>query len=136
MSLRSRSRARLFWLVLALVLLAGLEAASYFAGRILQSKFSMFLTPRRPPDALRYGEYLAARDPVIGWPRPSQMGSKLFEKDGSRPSPANDAIGEGLPSIAAYGDSFTQSACPDDRTWENNLAKALGRRVKNFGVGG
>jgi lysophospholipase L1-like esterase len=83
------------------------------------------------PDTDGYEEYLAARDPVLGWPPP---GAPDRDPSGSRPVPAfPDSAREACVSI--YGDSFTFGMeVSDEAAWGNVLAEELGCRVSNYGV--
>ena len=82
-----------------------------------------------------FREYLAERDPKLGWPA---LGSR---------KPSIDSLGSRInthfPDVATpacasvYGDSFTYSSEVGDReAWPNHLSGLLGCRVNNFGVGG
>ncbi|MEM7017038.1 MAG: hypothetical protein AAF512_06810, partial [Pseudomonadota bacterium] len=85
-----------------------------------------------PPQSIllqgKYAEYLAKRDPILGWP-------EHRERHIPRPSPGSPTSETAC--ISLYGDSFTFSAEVDDRAaWGNVVAKKLGCRVDNFGVSG
>ena len=84
-----------------------------------------------------YQAYLQRRDPVLGWPSPSQFGVSDFDKIGARRSPAFADPESHQSCLALYGDSFTYSdEIDNENAWGNILAKLQNCRVNNFGVGG
>lgn len=122
-------RRSLGLLILLLCLIE--EGGAYLVGRYLESK-GIFYRPVVADAAT----YLSTRDPVLGWPSPSRFGTGEIDAIGSRIVPAYPD--PNTPAIASlYGDSFTwgHSVGPED-AWGNVLAKRLGARVHNFGVGG
>jgi len=84
-----------------------------------------------------YEDYLRIRDPVLGWPSPSQFDGPMFDKIGARRSPAFDNPDQQESCISLYGDSFTYSdEVENQHAWGNILATLQNCRVNNFGVGG
>lgn len=140
-SLRQKRRRR-FRLLIALVLLPFvLEGCSYAAGRVLQSKWAMHVDPVRTPSnavATSYDDYLAIRDPNLGWPCAKEYGEGFFEDDGSITVPFNAEAPEGDWWISLYGDSYTFGLYNTEPAgaWANQLAELGERRVKNYGLGG
>ena len=88
------------------------------------------------PDTEGYEDYLAVRDPVLGWPSRSIFGSGEYDSSGSRivpafPDPALESC------IALFGDSFTWGdEVGPEHAYGNVLAEMLDCRVANYGVGG
>lgn len=130
-----RKRTRLAaWILIQLCLL---ELSCWGLGLFLQSKRKMFAPPADPEGraADAYAVYLAQRDPLLGWPSPSEFPGQRFDASGARRLP-------GLPEaqvecVSMYGDSFTFGDEVDDaQAWGNLLACKLGCRVANYGVGG
>ena len=98
-----------------------------FAGDQLRSVIYL------PPTVTRaeFEEYLARRDPVLGWPAPPSVAPRIAP----RPSPASRA--QLRPCVTLYGESFVfADEVEDDVAWGNVLAGALACPVGNFGVGG
>jgi hypothetical protein len=127
--------------VMLLILAVAIEAASYAAGRVLQSKWAMWRVPTPPQgvaNPLSYQDYLTRRDPVLGWPSPSQYGSD-YEPNGALFEPRYPEAGQSHAScISLYGDSFTEGgdiSAPEHR-WSSELSGLAGCYVANFGVGG
>ncbi|MCA9513033.1 MAG: hypothetical protein KC560_20145, partial [Myxococcales bacterium] len=120
-------RERRFALAVLCVVALLVEGMSYATGRVLERRGVLY----RPAALADYAGYLAARDPVLGWPPP---GDPSLGADGARPEPGDGAA---PPCGAAYGDSFTYGAAvgPAD-TWPARLSAHLGCRVANFGVSG
>lgn len=119
-------RARI--LALALGLLSA-ELLAWPATRYLAARGVLY-RPSAPP---RYDLYLAARDPLLGWPSP-----QTFGKEGER-----DARGARLSRVAGpaalsvYGDSFAWgSDVSAESCWVEKLGERMGARTLNFGVGG
>ena len=91
-----------------------------------------YAPPKTTPE--EYEHYLSVRDGVLGWPSPLTTIENL-DSSGARVSPAFPAPGSECVSL--YGDSFTfGSEVNDEQAWGNVLARELGCRVANFGVGG
>jgi len=130
-----RIAACIWTVVVGLVCLEGL---SYAVGRYLQTKWCMYGVPRTPPSRIvaSYADYLARRDPDVGWPFPDQFGSALFTATGARPSPAFPDTTPDTSVVSLYGSSFTQSSNSDAEAWGNVLAQIAGVRVANYGQGG
>ncbi len=94
----------------------------------------VYRTPAFEPE--RYQDYLARRDPLLGWPTETWLAEYADER-GARRSPDNPAYQGARPCIALYGDSFTFSdEVGDADAWGNVLARRLDCRVENYGVGG
>jgi hypothetical protein len=107
------------------------EGLAYTAGRMLDGRSIFYRTPTVKDAA----GYFDRRDPVVGWPSPSEFGGNRYDATGSRPIPAFPEPGDACISI--YGDSFTYgSGVPDEAAWANQLSQLLGCRVANYGVGG
>jgi len=82
-------------------------------------------------------DYLASRDPVVGWPAPRSFGDadapEARDAFGSRPSPAFPEPGPACVSV--YGASFAYAGEVDHaQAWTDHLARKLGCRVANYGV--
>lgn len=136
---RRRRRFRLVVLLTALPFLA--EISAYAAGRVLQSKWCMYVDPLEvsPTRIARdYDHYLELRDPELGWPFPTEFGGEgHYTAEGAIAVPANEGLPES-PHVSLYGDSFTWGLTNQthEEAWANRLALKLGKRVENFGVGG
>lgn len=136
-----RARRLTSYALLGFVWLLCAEVLGFFAGGLLQDRWLMYRDPQVPRaklvDGLAYEDYLAQRDPVLGWPLPSQLGTSDFEANGSVPSPANAELGQAIPAVSLYGDSYTFARnAGADNGWDVRLSRRLGRRVDNFGVSG
>jgi lysophospholipase L1-like esterase len=118
--------------VAALLAILLVETVSYVAARVLLPTGLLVAAP----DTEGYADYLADRDPVLGWPAPGIFGSREFDRSGSRIVPAFPDPGQ--PScVALYGDSFTWGdEVTPEYAYGNVLAQLLGCRVANYGVGG
>jgi hypothetical protein len=119
--------------ILVLATLLPIELASAVAGRVLAARGLFYVTPSL--DA--YSDYLAQRDPLLGWPRPAAFGQQEYDATGSRliprfPDPAR------APSCGAtFGDSFTWGdEVSPEHSYPNVLSDLLGCRVANYGVPG
>lgn len=136
-----RPRVRFFRIGILLIWIICAELIAFATGRFLQSKWMMYSDPRQP-EATRhldftYSQYLEERDPILGWPYPSEMGSGVYAQNGSLRSPANDRLHQSRASVSLYGDSYVAGRnVPLEKSWDNQLANLLGLRVDNFGVGG
>ena len=109
---------------------------------LISYTFSSFLSKRGllyknlAPPAEAFSEYLAARDPVLGWPNPKTFGGDNLDSIGSRINP-HYPNHQTSACISAYGDSFTYSSeVSIENAWTSVLSKKIGCRVNNFGVGG
>ena len=92
------------WLVLALVVAIPLEILGFFGGRVLARMGLIY----HPPRVENYAEYLAKRDPLLGWPGRDSFGKGEYDSAGSRVVPAFPDPSQ--PScVALFGDSFTWS---------------------------
>ena len=117
---------------LLLLLLALSEGLSFWIGKYLEENHVFYRAI--PGD---YERYLSLRDPVVGWPSPSLFGTADYDRIGSRIIPQFPDPDEHSPLVSLYGDSFTwASQVEADQAWGNHLARRLGQRVNNFGVGG
>ncbi len=125
------------WAILVLVQLCLLELASFGLGLFLQAKRRMYVAPV-PTDGgadMTYANYLAQRDPFLGWPWRSEIGGPKYDETGTRRLPGIPNTEP--PAVSLYGDSFTYGdEVDDEHAWGYLLARALGRRVANYGVGG
>ena len=84
-----------------------------------------------------YADYLASRDPVLGWPGATRLGDGSFDAVGSRRVPAFPDPATAPALVSLYGDSMTYSLeVGEEDAWGNQLARLLGARVANFGIGG
>ncbi len=127
----STSKKLFFSSIIFLIVFGFAEAAAYFAGRMLEGKAVFY----RPTALDEVSDYFARRDPVLGWPSPSEFGGKRYDRSGSRPIPGFPEPGEACVSI--YGDSFTYGdGVTDEEAWSNQLSRLVGCRVANYGVGG
>lgn len=119
--------------------LLGIELVAFAAGRVLQGRGLMYRDPIRPSAhaAASYQEYLAKRDPLVGWPYPSQAGDDYFDATGARRNPAFEDPTAHPACLTLFGDSFTQGGqLGHEHVWSNLLSKQLGCRVANYGQGG
>ena len=130
----SKGARRVSWILLALCVL---ELTCYAFGLFLQKHGKMYTPPQTPEGnvELSYDTYLAQRDPMLGWPSPSEFGGARFDETGARRLPG---MPDTAPSrVSLYGDSFTFGDEVDyEHAWGNLLAHKLGCRVANYGVGG
>jgi hypothetical protein len=126
-----------FYILSATLTIGALEIGSLLALNYLKSVDSTKELIYQPPeiDGNEYARYLNRRDPVLGWPAPSDHGGNKYDISGSRHIPAfPDPGGE---CVTLYGDSFTYSADVGHvDAWSNALSRILGCRVANFGVAG
>ncbi|HID82820.1 MAG TPA: SGNH/GDSL hydrolase family protein [Chromatiales bacterium] len=134
---KSRSKYLVFVIIMVAFTILIIEVFSWATGQILIKKWSMYAPPSSPEERTwNYTEYLSNRDPVLGWPYPREIGNGVYDEVGARPSPDFPAA-QHKSCISVYGDSYTQSDLEDDsKTWAESLARLLGCRVANFGVGG
>ncbi len=78
-----------------------------------------------------YAKYRAEYDTILGWPLKNDG---RFDAGGAGPSPAFPNTDH--PCVALFRDSFTfGSEVSDDVVWGNVLARRLGCRVANYGIG-
>jgi hypothetical protein len=136
----SNTKKGLFFALMLVFVLAGVELLSYATGKVLEAKWWMWRVPGPPEGAkqvLSYQEYLKRRDPVVGWPYPMQYGKDL-DTNGAQRNPYFPHGSEGRSCVSLYGDSFTQGGDTSsrERNWGNVLSKRLGCYVANFGMGG
>ena len=125
---------RKFFFVLVVLVAVAIELLA-FAGVTLVSRRvrpRLVWTPDVPQFEAGYERFRSTRHPVLGWPG---EGDERFDVSGSRPVPAFPNTAESC--VALFGDSFTfGSEVSDDAAWGNLLARRLGCRVANYGVGG
>jgi hypothetical protein len=131
----SRAVAYVAYSLCILVLWSGAEIGlaslpSIFNPRAIVNLF--YIPPNIGPK--EYEHYLSVRDPNLGWPSPIANADNL-DSSGARVSPAFPT--PGTECVSLYGDSFTfGSEVNNEQAWGNILARNLGCRVANFGVGG
>ena len=139
----SVSRKLVFAAITLFLVLFVIEAATYVFIKINLDKNELFYDSKPLELAFNsddYLDYLAHRDPAVGWPRRdwygANIGSKYFlDSSGARVSPAFPVPGSACVSL--YGDSFTAGSGVDDvHAWGNVMAEKLGCRVANYGYGG
>ncbi len=124
---------RLALLAVSLLLMDGV---SYLVGHKLQDHRQMYRAPVASSDAIGYTEFMAKRDPVLGWPPPDSFGGVDFDVSGARPCPSFPVLGD-TTLVAVYGDSFAYGEeISHEDAWSSVLARRLGCRVANFGVPG
>ncbi|MBN1268323.1 MAG: hypothetical protein JXB04_01950 [Kiritimatiellae bacterium] len=117
---RANEKRWVHGVLLFLLLAAAVELLSRGAGVFLAGRGILYRPRPLPEEA--YGEYLAARHPVLGW------------SPGEGPRTAGD---ERPGALSVYGDSFTWcSGVGDSAAWPAVLSDLIGRRVDNYGVGG
>jgi hypothetical protein len=93
----------------------------------------LFYAPRANPGQL--AGYMERRDPVLGWPSPSGFGHGERDAQGARIDPAFSSGDQ--PCVSLYGDSQTWGdEVAAGQAWGSLLARRLGCRVANYGVGG
>lgn len=116
-------------LVFSVLLIEGL---SYLGTRFLVTR-GVVCGSAPPAD---YAGYLEERDPILGWPAPSSIGTDPFDAAFSRitpafPDPATKSC------VALFGDSFTfGDEVAAEHAYGNVLSQLLGCRVSNYGIGG
>lgn len=113
------------------------EGGSYLAVSYLAGAARTRTLFYEPPSISRpeYEDYLARRDPQLGWPPPEQIGGPNYDRSGSRRIPVFPEPGDECVSL--YGDSFTYASdVSDEAAWSNVLSGLMQCRVANFGVGG
>jgi hypothetical protein len=116
--------------LLLLLMAAPLELTAFVAGRFLAARGVLYV----PPAGEGYVEYLARRDPLLGWPAPADLGHGELDAQGARLDPGGPA---GPACAAVFGDSFTFGhEVAGDQTYAHYLGLRLGCRVANYGVGG
>ncbi len=125
---------RFGWTFLVILVAASIEAIAYVSLHYVMPKgkaaYLTYLPPAYPSEA-EYANYLATRDPTLGWP---QRGAEnRLDSAGSRYVPSYPTPGGECVSL--YGDSYVYgSDVSDVDAWGNVLAELLGCRVSNFGV--
>ena len=125
----NRAKLVVSYLILILINFLCLEGISYSLGKYLETKGVLYKAQDNFDD---FENYLANRDPVLGWvPRADvdETGSRIIP---SYPDPTR------FPAcVSLYGDSVTWAAEVDnEHAWSNVLSLLLGCRVANYGGGG
>ena len=130
-----RRHAFLFPALIVLLNLAALEVMSYeFSIHFLRHHGVLYAPD--VPDQRSFAEYLAIRDPVLGWPAPTLNGTGSRDSLGSRRNTFFPEV-TAPACISTYGNFFTRSAeVGDEAAWPNQLSRLLNCRVNNFGEGG
>jgi len=119
--------------ILVLAALVPIELASAVAGRVLAARGLFYVTP----DLDDFDEYLALRDPLLGWPRPSAFGQQEYDATGARVSPRFPDPASAPSCVTTFGDSFTWGdEVGPEHAYPNVLSDLLGCRVANYGVPG
>jgi len=120
--------------VIFLLVLA--ELFAWPAGKVLQAKWWMYRDPVPGPKAIALAEYLAIRDPVLGWPGKHEFGTQ-YAPDGARWCKGSALAADAAPLVSLYGDSFTADWVGGDTDhWGCRMQRQLAAPVKNYGVGG
>jgi hypothetical protein len=135
-----KSRKAVFFALMLVFILAAFECLFFFTGKVLQSRWAMWMPPGNPTAAksvLSYEQYLKVRDPILGWPYPRQYGDDLDVNGAQRNPHFPNGPKEGS-CVSLYGDSFTEGGDTSSRekNWGNLLSDRLGCYVANFGFGG
>ena len=122
---RSLNRAA-FAAALIAGVFAVVEGMAAITGGVLAKRGVLY----EPMGLADYPNYLAMRDPVLGWPAP---GGRDRDETGARLAPDR-----GKPNCGeVYGDSFSFGGNVDaTETFAYLLSERLGCRVANFAVGG
>lgn len=131
------NRIRLLGYFLIVILPFGaMEIGAYFIGKNIQKKTPYLFAEFDQQIALEnYETYMAERHEELGWPLKQWIGTEPYDESGSRITPEYPVPGGACVSL--YGDSYTFGDDVDhEYTWGNQLAKQLGCRVANYGLGG
>jgi hypothetical protein len=121
------------YLVFLLVLA---ELFAWPAGKLLQAKWWMYRDPSPGPNAISLTEYLAFRDPLLGWPAKREFGER-YTPEGARWCKGTELRAGAEPLASLYGDSFTADWVGGDTDhWGCRMQRRLAAPVKNYGVGG
>src|SRR5262245_4391979 len=122
------ARRLLMYAIMLCIVGSSIELLSVVSIKILKP-MGIFYDPSTVTQ--NYAEYLALRDPHLGWrPRIGQAAA-----DGTRNDPAFSITSD--PCMSMFGDSFTWSEeVDDDYAWSALLALKVHCRVANYGVGG
>lgn len=125
----NRAKLVVYYLILILINFLCLEGISYSLGKYLVSEGVLYKAQDTFDD---FENYLANRDPVLGWvPRAD------VDETGSRIIPAYPDPTRFPACVSLYGDSVTWAAEVDHgHAWSNVLSLLLGCRVANYGGGG
>jgi hypothetical protein len=121
------------YLVVALGVALAIELSALAAGRLLARRGFVYA----PAELSLYEEFLRLRDPLLGWPAPSAIGTGEVDRSGSRLVPRYADPARHPSCVALFGDSFTwgDEVAPAD-SYANALSGLLGCRVANYGVPG
>jgi len=119
-----------------LLIFCFIELIAYISIKQFISQRAKYLIYDPPENILeKYDDYMAQRNPLLGWPSSTAFGGKRFDASGSRIVPAFPTPGNACVSL--YGASTVWSEEVDDEhAWGNILSQLLGCRVANYGVGG
>ena len=125
-------RAALLASILLVLVLGVMEAMAFVASGLLAGRGLLLV----PADASGYADYVARRDPVVGWPSRESFGQGERDTSGSRRVPSHPD--PAAPScVAVFGDSFTWGdEAEAEHAYPNVLAERLGCRVANHGTPG
>lgn len=126
-------RKALFIFITALLVIAIIEAASFFTVRYLQTKGVIY----KPSAFEYYDNYLLLRDNLLGWPSSDHFGvGDWHDNKGGRITPSFPDEATHEDCISLYGDSFTWSSeVEHEHAWGNILSRLANCRVANYGVG-
>lgn len=117
---------------MAVILTLATEAIC-FAATFYLANFGVIYRPA----SADYEQYIAARDPVLGWPSSTPNLKKPTDNVGARLSPGFPDRDQTTPKVSVYGDSFSwSSGVQDQAAWPEVLSAMIEGRVDNFGVGG
>jgi hypothetical protein len=134
-----KGKKALFVSVMLALIFTVLEILFFVTGKVLQSKWGMWRAPVAAGDKDRasYERYRERRDPLLGWPFPSQYGADLDLNGAQRNIYFPNGFTQGS-CVSMYGDSFTQGGdtSSPEKNWGNVLSQQLGCYVANFGMGG
>jgi lysophospholipase L1-like esterase len=130
------ARAGLLVTLTAAIVFGIVEAGSFAAMSILKGTGTVYDSGAITQS---YSDYLEKRDAELGWgPRSNEANVAIPEyaaPDGTRKDPSFGT--DDTPCVSIFGDSFTWSTeVADADAWGAVLAKKLGCRVGNYGVGG
>jgi len=125
----NKAKIVVYYLILILINLLCLEGISYYLGKYLETKGVLYKAQETFDD---FENYLANRDPVLGWIPKADV-----DETGSRIIPAYPDPTRFPACVSLYGDSVTWAAEVDNQhAWSNVLSLLLGCRVANYSGGG
>ena len=99
--MRRSLRVALLYAVVVVLIAVLAEVGGWVTAHLLADRGILYV----PEEVEDYPRYLAERDPVLGWPRPSDFGKGDYDEAGSRIIPAFSHTRKAC--ISLYGDSFT-----------------------------